>query len=53
MVVKWLDWITREALPAFFSEINSWMIADGVSLLGFLIAVTILCIGIGAILFRV
>lgn len=52
MVVSYLDWITGTFLPALFKQLNSLMIIPGVSLLGFCVAITILCIGIGAILLR-
>ena len=53
MVKSYLDWITGTLLPTFFSYLNSLMIVPGVSLLAFVIAVSIVCIVVGAILFRV
>lgn len=53
MFVEILDFLVDRFLPAFFVKFNSWMIAPGVSVLGFSIAVTILVIVIGAILLRV
>lgn len=53
MIKSYLDWITGTLLPTFFSYLNSLMIVPGVSLLGLVIAITIICIVVGAILFRV
>lgn len=53
MVVQYLDFIVGELLPGFFGLLNSLMVAPGVSWLGLIIAVTLLCIVIGSILMRV
>ena len=53
MIVDILDFLVDRFMPAFFVKFNSWMIADGVSVLGFSVAITILVIVIGAILLRV
>lgn len=53
MVVEYLDFIVGELLPGFFQLLNSLMIVEGVSWLGLIIAVTLLCIVIGSILMRV
>ena len=53
MVVEFLGWLTTDFLPDFFGWFNGLMIAPGVSLLGFVIAISIICIVVGAILFRV
>ena len=53
MIVQILDFLVDRFLPAFFIKFNGWMIAPGVSVLGFSIAVTLLIIVIGAVLLRV
>lgn len=53
MIVDVLDFLVDRFVPAFFVKFNTWMIAPGVSLLGFSVAVAILVIVIGAILLRV
>lgn len=53
MVVDYLDFIVGELLPAFFQLLASLVITEGVSWLGLIIAVTLLCIVIGSILMRV
>lgn len=53
MIKSYLDWITGSFLPSFFNQLNGLMIAPGVSFLGFLVAIAIICIVVGAILFRV
>lgn len=52
-IVQGLDFVILQLLPAFFSEFNSWMIADGVSVLGFSVAVGVVCIVVGAVVLRV
>ena len=53
MVAEYLDWLINFYLPEFFLLLNALDIVPGVSLLGFIIAVTILCVVVGAILMRV
>lgn len=53
MIVDFLDFMVGQMLPDFLMLLNSLMLAPGVSWLGFIIAVTLLCIVIGAILLRV
>lgn len=53
MVVTYLDLFFRELLPSFLSWMNSLMLADGVSWLGLIVAVTLFSILIGSILMRV
>lgn len=53
MVVQYMDFIIGELLPGFFQLLNSLMIAEGVSWLGLIIAVTLLCVVIGSVLMRV
>lgn len=51
-IVEGLDWVVDQLLPAFFIKFNSWMITPGVSILGFAVAVVIVCIVVGAIVLR-
>lgn len=53
MVVTYLDLFFKEMLPTFIKWLNTLMIADGVSWLGLIVAVTLLSILIGSILMRV
>lgn len=53
MIVKYLDYLIGDMLPDVFRLLNSFMIADGVSWLGLVIAVTLLCVVIGSVLMRV
>ena len=53
MIVDILDFLVDRFMPAFFVKFDSWMITDGVSVLGFSVAVVVLVIVIGAILLRV
>lgn len=53
MIKNYLDWIINTMLPTLFSYLNSLIIVPGVSLLGFVISISIICIVVGAILFRV
>ena len=52
-VVSYLDYLVFTFLPSLFNLLASYMIAPGVSLLGFLVAVAILCVVIGAVVLRV
>lgn len=52
-IVEGLDWVVEQLLPAFFVKFNSWMIYPDVSILGFSVAVAIVCIVVGAIVLRV
>ena len=51
-IVEGLDWAI-DLLPKLFGALNSWMIAPGVSVLSFSVAVILLVIIIGAIVLRV
>ena len=53
MIFDFLDFMVGHMLPDFILLLNSLMIAPGVSWLGFIIAVTLLCVVIGSILLRV
>lgn len=53
MIVQYLDYLIGDMLPDVFRLLNSFMIADGVSWLGLVIAVTLLCVVIGSVLMRV
>ena len=53
MIVKYLDYLIGDMLPDVFRLLNSLMIAEGVSWLGLVIAVTLLCVVIGSVLMRV
>ncbi len=48
-----LTFLFDELLPALISHIDSWMISDGVSVLGFGVCVSILIVIISAIVLRV
>lgn len=52
-IVQGLDWVVEKLLPAFFIKFNSWLIAPNVSILGFSVAVVLICIVVGALLLRV
>ena len=52
-VVSYLDYLVFTFLTTLFNHLASYMIAPGVSLLGFLVAVAILCVVIGAVVLRV
>lgn len=52
-IVNGLDFVVTKLLPAFFARVDSLMIADGVSVLGFSVAVGIVVIVVGAIVLRV
>lgn len=52
-LIKGLDFVIVEFLPAFFCRIDSMMITEGVSVLGFSVGITILVIVVGAVLLRV
>lgn len=52
-VIEGLDWAIERLLPALFAKLDSFLIGDYVSLLGFSVAITILVIVIGAIVLRV
>lgn len=53
MIVDFLDFFVVELFPALFQFLDSLQIADGVSFLGVLIAVILLCVVIGSVLMRV
>lgn len=48
-----LDWCVEKLLPYMFAKLDSFFIVDNVSILGFSVAITILIIGIGAVMLRV
>lgn len=52
-IIEGLGFVVDQLLPAFFSAFDSWMITDDVSVLGFSVGITILCVLIGAIVLRV
>ena len=52
-IVSLLDWCVEVLLPSLFGKLMALQIPGGPSLLGFSVAITILCIVIGAILLRV
>lgn len=51
-VLDLMDWVVEEFVPFFFVKLDSFMIYEGVSLLGFSVAITVLIIVIGSILLR-
>lgn len=53
MIKQFMDYFIIQLFPAFFSFLDSLLIVNGVSLLGLIVAVTLLCIVIGAVLMRV
>lgn len=52
-VVNYLDYLVFELVPQFFQQLSSMMIAPGVSLLGLILAVIVLVVVIGSVIFRV
>lgn len=48
-----LDWCVDDLLPYFFVKLDSLMVVENVSIIGFSVAVTVLVIAIGAIVLRV
>lgn len=52
-MIDTLDYLVTELLPSLFNWLNSSFLASGVSILGFIVAVNLLIIIIGAILIRV
>lgn len=52
-ILDGLDWVVGKLLPYFFVQLDSFMIVDNVSILGFSVAITVLVIVIGAIVLRV
>ena len=48
-----LDWLVEDLLPYFFVKLDSLMIVDNVSIIGFSVAITVLVIAIGAVVLRV
>lgn len=53
MVIRYLDFIVDEMLPAFLSLLNGLMLTSTVSWLGFIVVIILLSVVIGAILLRV
>lgn len=51
-LIEVLDWSVETLLPAFFAKLDSFLIVEDVSLLGFSVAITVLVIVIGAVLLR-
>lgn len=51
-VIEILNWSVDRLLPAFFAKLDTFLIGEYVSLLGFIVAVTVLVIVIGAIVLR-
>ena len=51
-IVEGLDWAVS-LVPKIFGAMDTWMIAPGVSVMSFSVAVILLIIIIGAILLRV
>lgn len=52
-MISILDTVLGTWLGSFFSALSGWFIAPNVSLLSFVIAISLLCIVIGSILMRV
>ncbi len=52
-MLPYLNWAVTTLLPRIFALLNGLLFAPGVSLLGFVVALAIIVIVIGAILFRV
>ena len=50
-IVEGLDWAVG-LVPKIFNALNSWMIAPGVSVMSFSVAVILLLVVIGAIVMR-
>lgn len=53
MIKSFMDFFVTSLFPNFISFLDSLLIAPGVSFLGLIVAVTLLCIVIGAVLMRV
>lgn len=53
MIVKYLDYAVGTILPDLLVLLDSLMIVEGVSWLGLVVAVILLCIIIGSIVMRV
>lgn len=53
MIVEYMDYLVFDFLPDLFQFLNSLIIADNVSFLGLIVAITLLAVVIGAILMRV
>lgn len=51
-ILDLLDWVVEEFLPYFFVKLDSMMIVDNVSIIGFSVAITVLIVVIGSILLR-
>lgn len=51
-IVEGLDWAVS-LVPKIFGALNSWMIAPGVSVMSFSVAMILLLVVIGAIVMRV
>lgn len=52
-VIEGLNWALDRLLPALFGQLDSFMIGEYVSLLGFSVGITVMVIVIGAIVLRV
>lgn len=53
MINDYIQYLLGTMLPDFFLVLDSFLIVDGVSILGLIVAVTLLCYFIGSILMRV
>lgn len=53
MIVQYLDFLAGELMVGILELFGSLMIANGVSILGLVVAVSLLCIVIGSVLMRV
>lgn len=51
-VIRVLDVVVDHLLPSFFQHWGSWEFSAGVSVLGFSVAVVIVCTVINAVLLR-
>lgn len=52
-MLPFLQWSVTELLPSFFGLLDGLLFAPGVSILSFIVALAVIVIVIGAILFRV
>lgn len=52
-MIEALDYLVAEFFPRFLSEVNHLFLVSDVSLLSFFVALSLLCIVIGAVILRV
>lgn len=52
-IFNYLTWITSHLIPDLLNLLDSLAVASGVSWLGLLVGVTLLCILIGSVVMRV